>query len=580
MTDPLGRRLTNASSEDLHDGVRSMPSEGSMALRRMSLDVKSLMPERIGSEISERYNIQHTLGAGGYGKVYIATDKLFGDRRVAIKQVPCHDKKKKDAFQREVAIMKELDHPNICKLFETYDKGKLMYLVMDLCEGSEVFDRISEQGKISEDATADVIKQVSSALRYAHERGFAHRDLKPENICYYSADPNNNEIKVIDWGLAFFFGGLARMSSAVGSLVYAAPEVLDVRKGAVYNQQCDLWSLGVVAYVMLCGKPPFWGGHAEQLRRMKKETFPMSDATWQKTSPEAKDFVRRLLKASPAARMSIQEVVGHPWLQQQLRPSDPEVTKIVLDNMRRFSNQSHFLSMIVASVARQMDHRSLRDIHAVFVEMDTNGDGVLELNEVRAGFDKMFGPDSEQTKNVEEMFAQLDLDGSGSIDYTEFVASAISENFLQQENVLWNAFRSFDVQDDDGRITVDEIQKILQRTDVKKMWTPELCESAANEIIREFDANGDGSIDFHEFVDSLREHLKEKTFADELHSAREEGGPSSSLARTCNALEMTKPRPAAPGAGGLVRQMTRRLGEVACVTCSSPSEDTSRCSVM
>ncbi|CAK0894669.1 unnamed protein product, partial [Prorocentrum cordatum] len=254
-----------------------------------SLNLRALMPERVNAEISKRYDIHpNEVGAGGYGKVYVASDRFTPARKVAIKKVLVFDEEKRIAFKKESSIMKTLDHPHICKLLETYDQGRHMFFVMEYCEGGEVFDRIMDNGLISESSTAGIARQCAGALKYAHSHGIAHRDMKPENICFVSSDLSNDDIKVIDWGLGFYFGETQRMSSAVGSLTYAAPEVLESSTGSGYDATCDVWSLGVLIYVMLCGKPPFWGNYQAQLKRMKAETFPMSDSTWQSISDDAK----------------------------------------------------------------------------------------------------------------------------------------------------------------------------------------------------------------------------------------------------------------------------------------------------
>lgn len=470
---------------------------------RRSFDAKSFMPQRVNAEISRRYDIDaHEIGSGGYGKVFVAKDREVKDRMVAIKKVIIFDEEKKAAFMKEAKIMQELDHPNICKLLETYEQGKFMFFVMEYCEGREVFDRIMEQGWIDEATTADIVKQAASALKYAHNRGIAHRDMKPENICFCTNDLTNNHVKVIDWGLGFYFGQ-ARMSSAVGSLTYAAPEVLEARD--VYTSSCDLWSLGIVTYVMLCGKPPFWGNYAEQLKRMKQEQYPMKDATWQQISPEAKVLIRGLLKADPKKRLPLDAVLNHPWLRIREGSMDKQITSQVLQNMRNFSNTSQFFSICVASVARQLDHRSLRDVHRVFCEMDTNGDGVLELSEVKAGFERIFGKNSDQLRDVEEVFARLDLDASGTLDYTEFCAAGIGERISTQEHVLWAAFKAFDIHDDDGRITKQEIEQVLQSADVNQMWSKEVCAEVSREVFDKFDRDGDGSLDFDEWLKLMRD---------------------------------------------------------------------------
>lgn len=478
----------------------------------ISYNLKAFMPERVNTEISKRYIIdQKEIGTGGYGKVYVAQDREMKDRMVAIKRVVVGDAQKKKIFAKEVTIMKELDHPNICKLLETYEQGRFMFFVMEWCEGGEVFDRIMEHGMIAEQTTADIVKQAASALKYAHDRGIAHRDMKPENICFCTQDMSNNHVKVIDWGLGFYFGE-ARMKSAVGSLTYAAPEVLEQRDAEGYNCACDSWSLGVVTYVMLCGKPPFWGSHTEQLKKMKKEQFPMTDSTWQAISKDAKTLIRALLRNNPKDRLPLTSVLQHPWLRHAAPKMDAAISRQVLFNMRQFSKASQFFSLCVASVARQLDHRNLTDVHKVFCEMDTNGDGVLELHEVKAGFEKIYGKNSEIVQDVEVMFARLDLDGSGTIDYTEFCAAGIGERLSTEENVLWAAFKSFDVEDDDGKITKDEIKQVLQRADVNKFWTDEVCDELATELISRFDRDGDGSLDFDEWTRLMKDISSDKAY--------------------------------------------------------------------
>lgn len=489
MTTTSGKRVSLLDSQD--GGARFAPS--------------AFMPERINQEISKRYDINtREIGSGGYGKVFVAKDRQMANRMVAIKKVIILDQEKKKAFQKEAGIMKTLDHPNICKLLETYEQGRFMFFVMEYCEGREVFDRIMEQNKISESTTADILRQSASALKYAHAKGIAHRDMKPENICFCTNNPEDNTVKVIDWGLGFYFGE-ARMSSAVGSLTYAAPEVLEARDVSGYSCACDQWSMGVVCYVMLCGKPPFWGNYQEQLKRMKKEQYPMSDTTWNGISANAKAIIKGLLKNNPKDRMSLDVVLSHPWLKGATQQTDSKICQEVLLNMKQFSRTSQFFSLCVASVARQLDHKSLRDVHKVFSELDTNGDGVLELQEVKAGFEKMFGKNSEQVKDVEAMFSRLDLDGSGKIDYTEFCAAGIGERMSTEEDVLWAAFKTFDVNDDDGKVTRDEIQKVLRKAGVTEFWSDQVCQELSAELFERFDKNGDGSIDFDEWVRLMRE---------------------------------------------------------------------------
>jgi len=492
------------STMSLNAGETRDSAASSGGIVRHSFDVKKFLPERVGVEINNRYEIDaNEFARGGYGKVYVAKERVSG-QQVAIKEVLIRDPKQKEALQREAQIMKDLDHPNICKLLEIYDQGNLLFYVMELCEGGEVFARIRDEGMISEAITVDIIAQVASALKYTHQHGIAHRDIKPENLLFCSKDREDHTVKVIDWGLGAYFDH-KRMSSSVGSPQYAAPEVLRLERKE-YTSAVDLWSLGVVTYVMLCGKPPFWGNQRDQLVRMKAERYPMSGELWDSVSVDAKDFIGQLLKYKPSTRLPIDQVLEHPWLKQ--RPEDkmnPEVTREVLANMKAFSQSTQLYSVCIASVAKQLDHRSLRSIHQIFRELDTNGDGVLDSNEVRIGFERIYGANSTELAEFTEMFERLDLDGSGTIDYTEFCAASIGERVGMQEHVLWSAFKAFDIHGDDAKISKAELQAILQNSDVKQVLSEEAIEATARELMENYDENHDGFIDFNEYMKMMRQ---------------------------------------------------------------------------
>mmetsp|Transcript_96119 Transcript_96119/g.277577 ORF Transcript_96119/g.277577 Transcript_96119/m.277577 type:complete len:595 (-) Transcript_96119:176-1960(-) len=477
---------------------------------RRRFDFRAFVPQRLNTQITRRYALDsREVGAGAFGKVFVAEDREVPGRKVAIKKFAITHKDMRSSFEREVSLMKELDHPNICKMYETYENGRTVWVVMEYCAGGEVFDRIQQSGGMDEREAANVIKQVALALKYAHGRSIAHRDLKPENVCYCDKDRKNDYVKVIDWGVGFHFN-TAGMSSAVGSPCYTAPEVLMASDHANYTAACDLWSLGVMAYVMICGKPPFWGALQEQLKRMQIEKYPMSDSTWKATSIEARSFIRSLLKVDTSQRMQINQVLSHPWLAMPLDPSaasTDSATQKVLSNCRHFSKCDPIFSIVATNVAKQLDHHSLQHVRKVFVEMDTDCDGMLELREVVTGFERMYGKGSKEARGVEELFNRLDLDGSGKIDYTEFCAAGLGLDqcmtqggAVEKELALRAAFKAFDVNDDNGRITRDEIQRVLQSADVGNLWSPEVVNQVTEEIFDRYDNDRNGYIDYQEFI--------------------------------------------------------------------------------
>mmetsp|Transcript_130140 Transcript_130140/g.229154 ORF Transcript_130140/g.229154 Transcript_130140/m.229154 type:complete len:716 (+) Transcript_130140:2-2149(+) len=479
-----------------------------------ALDYRTWLPQRFEVDIAKRYALDKLeIGVGCYGKVFIAKDREFADRTVAVKRVTkTRDCDVNEQFYEEIKIMKALDHPNICKLLGTFEEGRHMFFIMEFCGGGELFARIDQQGHIDEAVSADVVRQVTSALCYAHGRSIAHRDLKPENVVFFTDDPRDTLVKLIDWGLGISFAK-GRMQAAVGTSMYAAPEVLSSRNVKSYTSACDLWSLGVLTYVMLSGKPPFFGNEMQRYELAMAEKYVMTGKIWNAVSDDAKDFVRGLMKVDLKDRMPVAAAVQHPWLSKTHHATDVEAVRQVLCNIRRFANESVCSAICITAVARHLNHKGLRDIHQVFRRIDTNGDGVLGLDEVKAGFKDIFGSESDEYRDVEVAFGSMDLDRSGFIDYTEFCAAGLGEQACSQEDAIWAAFKAFDF-DNTGRISKEELHAVLQNADVERAWTPWVCEAALKEFIRKIDSDGDGYIQFNEFLNFMRQNWAEKADLD------------------------------------------------------------------
>jgi serine/threonine protein kinase len=262
----------------------------------------------------ENYDFGKCLGSGAGGKVYAATCKRKGVQ-VAIKQIPVSEAEHRSEALKEVSVMVAMDHPNIIKLLEAYEWDRHIFLVMEHLSGGDLLDRIEDKGSLQEHEVQKIVSQLADALRHAHERGIAHRDVKPENICFTHKDQHDLEVKLIDWGLAEDFtrfeGGA--MHQEVGSCNYAAPEVLEVAFGmrpGGYSCACDVWSLGAVAYEMVCGQNPFWG----ELNSMMSELLPFEEEQWTTVSPDCKDFMRQLLRAQAENRLTIRYMCQHAFL--------------------------------------------------------------------------------------------------------------------------------------------------------------------------------------------------------------------------------------------------------------------------
>jgi len=480
-----------------------LASPGRTFFHRASIVKEEILTD--GRAIGDFYDVNvGNLGKGSYGSVMKARDLRSGVIR-AVKIVFKSKIENIFRLKREILIMKRLDHPNIIRLFEVFEDQKNLYLVLEICTGGELFDRIIKSGHFSERYAASLMKQVFSAINYCHSNDVMHRDLKPENLLY--ADPSPlSALKVIDWGFAAKCGKNHKFTSVVGTPYYVAPEVLFGN----YDKQCDLWSAGVILYILLCGYPPFHGkDNKEILRKVKIGEFSFDPRHWKHVSDHAKELVKRLLTYDPRKRISAIEALQHPWVQyytQALLASEtPLSNKLGSDLLEKFKTFQRFNKMkklAITCVAYQMTEREIGTLHDIFSALDKNGDGVLTVSEVSHALHNMSVTYGDEIQGI---LQELDTDGNGTIDYTEFIAASIDHKLYEQESVCRSAFRVFDL-DGDGKITIDEMHNVLEMNFVREAFTRDIVE----EMIKEVDTNNDGSIDFEEFMKMMRGNQKKK----------------------------------------------------------------------
>jgi len=263
--------------------------------------------------VESKYEIGKELGRGGFSVVKEGTDRETGEK-IAIKFIEKKfvDQEELKLLGREIDIMKKVQHRNVLRLIEIYETDSHLSLVMELVNGGELFYKIVDKGSYSEKEARDIIRQLVEGVDYLHSKGIAHRDLKPENLLC-SESEEGVVIKIADFGLSKAFSNGSVLATSCGTPDYAAPEVLNM--SGAYDKAVDLWSMGVITYVVLCGFPPFYGkNQAALFEKILNADYDFPDPEWTNISEEAKDFIRNLLVIDVDKRYTTKQCLDHPWL--------------------------------------------------------------------------------------------------------------------------------------------------------------------------------------------------------------------------------------------------------------------------
>ncbi|TDG96894.1 hypothetical protein EPR50_G00233250 [Perca flavescens] len=251
------------------------------------------------------------LNIGAFSEVVLAQEKLTG-RMFAVKCIPKKALKgKESSIENEIAVLRKIKHENIVALEDIHESPDHLYLIMQLVSGGELFDRIVEKGFYTEKDASTLIRQVLDAVNYLHKMGIVHRDLKPENLLYFNPQ-DESKIMISDFGLSKMEGSGDVMSTACGTPGYVAPEVLAQKP---YSKAVDCWSIGVIAYILLCGYPPFYDENDSKLfEQILKADYEFDAPYWDDISDSAKDFIGSLMEKDPAKRFTCDQALRHPWI--------------------------------------------------------------------------------------------------------------------------------------------------------------------------------------------------------------------------------------------------------------------------
>nr|GMD20440.1 calcium-dependent protein kinase SK5-like [Ipomoea batatas] len=442
--------------------------------------------------LQQLYTIGKKLGQGQFGTTHLCTEKSTGSA-YACKSIPkkklfcCEDY---EDVWREIQIMHHLsEHPNVVRIKGTFEDALYVHIVMELCAGGELFDRIVEKGHYSEREAAKLLKTIVGVVEACHSLGVMHRDLKPENFLCLSTDEDAT-LKAIDFGLSVFYKPGEIFSDVVGSPYYVAPEVL--RKQ--YGPESDVWSAGIILYILLSGVPPFWAETEVGIfRQILKEKLDLESEPWPGISDSAKDLICKMLDRDPEKRLTAHEVLCHPWIVDDKMAPDKPLGSAVLSRLKQFSAMNKLKKMALRVIAERLSEEEIGGLKELFRMIDTDNSGTITFDELKEGLRRV-GSELMESE-IKDLMDAADVDNSGTIDYGEFLAATVHLNKLEREENLLSAFSFFD-KDGSGYITIDELQHACKEFG--------LSELNLDEMIKEIDQDNDGQIDYGEFAAMMR----------------------------------------------------------------------------
>ncbi|KAB2056502.1 hypothetical protein ERO13_A11G099700v2 [Gossypium hirsutum] len=417
-----------------------------------------------GKNFGAKYELGKEVGRGHFGHTCSARGKKgeLKDQPVAVKII---SKAKMttaisiEDVRREVKILKALSgHKHLVKFYDACEDANNVYIVMELCEGGELLDRIlARGGRYTEDDAKAIVVQILSVVSFCHLQGVVHRDLKPENFLFTSGG-EDADMKLIDFGLSDFIRPDERLNDIVGSAYYVAPEVLH----RSYSLEADIWSIGVITYILLCGSRPFWARTESGIFRSVLRSDPnFDDLPWPSVTPEAKDFVKRLLNKDYRKRMTAVQALTHPWLRDDSRPVPLDI--LVYKLVKSYLHATPFKRAALKALSKALTEDELVYLRAQFRLLEPSRDGSVSLENFKMALARN-ATEAMGESRVPDILNTMGTLAYRKIYFEEFCAAAISTHQLEAvegwEQIASTAFEHFE-QEGNRVISIEELAREL-----------------------------------------------------------------------------------------------------------------------
>ena len=511
---------------------------------KFPVKVKNLFLEHTSNPWS-RYIELSTIGEGAYGIVKKVCLKNDPDTLRAMKIIPKEniiEHKDGTKFSDEIEILKNLEHPNIMKIYECFTDNENLYIVSEYCDQGDLLGKMEKMGTLNQIVVKFLMGQILNAIAYLHSNRIFHGDIKLENVMLYKTsqrksqrfsrinkdlkknknlekdieksfnirkfvskksinlieDMNDYEVKLIDFGCCKYLvkKNHNKLSGIVGTSIYCSPEVID----NLYDERSDEWSCGVLMYIMLCGEPPFQGETEEEIfANIKKGKYSFSKPGFANVSDNCIDLIKKLLCPKKKYRIKASEALNHPFFTENYNPHIDlanDMDKNILNKLLEIKKlPSEFHELIEAYLCfnfiKKDEEKKLRK---VFRYLDHKGKNRLS----RYDFIKTFSENKIDVSDgqIDNIMDALDSDGNNSIEYQEFLRAMCDKESLYSDKNMKSAFYSIDT-DKKGYINTNDIKKFIFKNKTIK-------EESFSEYLKNIGLNLESILDFNQFADLIR----------------------------------------------------------------------------
>lgn len=393
------------------------------------------------TSLKKQFEFICQLGNGAFGKVRLYRDIYYKDMLYAIKTL------KKEGIPKvlyncliaEVKILSELDHPNIVKYYGTFEDAYYLHIVMEYLKGDNLNKIITlkDYNELDEQEMAQIIHQLLKALLFIHNKNIVHRDIKPENIVF-GKKRDYSTLKLIDFGLATTTRNTKRNSC--GSPYYMAPEIINGH----FCKKTDIWSVGVIIYLMLTGKHPFEitkEGKEDIFDIILSKDYDVTELDKSECSEEAKDIILKTLVKDPDKRLSTEECLNHPWIRKNITCRAGAITKKTMRILKRFSQKTPLQKELFFFIAKITREEEIKQLKEIFNQIDIKSEGMIRMSDIKAAFNSV--SININDKDLNAVWKGLDFHNNNYINYTEFLAALISDYSYNDNNKLSAMFSFF-----------------------------------------------------------------------------------------------------------------------------------------